>query len=374
MEGFADGPLELEMLPAGYGDALLLTWGPPQDRHRLLVDGGPAGAYSTVRGRLREVAGEGPLELMVLTHVDADHIEGTLLLSNDADLDIGIREYWFNGPAQIMPDLGGRQGEMLAALISGRGIPLNAAFGAKAVCAPDTGARPVRCLPGGLTLTVLGPDAAALTAMRKAWLPELKDGGLAFDSPEQALEELRRRTARTLDATFLKGNGPPDVAKLLGSPISKDRAPANRSSIVLLAEYAGNAVLLPGDATPAALRTAVRQLLEERGLARLHLAALKLPHHGSARNITPELLQLLPADAYLFSSDGAKFGHPDDAGVARCLAHGKKGAALAFNYHNPRTLRWGDQRVLAPRENRALHPPPGGAGLVLSIPPVGPRP
>jgi hypothetical protein len=29
----------------------------------------------------------------VLTHIDADHIEGTLLLTNDAGLDVGICEY-----------------------------------------------------------------------------------------------------------------------------------------------------------------------------------------------------------------------------------------------------------------------------------------
>ena len=152
------GPLELELLPARHGDALLLTWGPLADRRRMLIDGGPASAYPKVSARLRAVAADGPLDLLVLTHIDADHIEGTLLLTNDADLDIGICEYWFNGPAQVAPKLGTAQGEMLAALVGARGIPLNAAFGKAAVCAPDAAVLPVHRLPGGLTLTVLGPD------------------------------------------------------------------------------------------------------------------------------------------------------------------------------------------------------------------------
>jgi hypothetical protein len=362
------GPLELELLPARHGDALLLTWGPLADRHRLLIDGGPASAYLKVSERLREVAAEGPLDLLVLTHIDADHIEGTLLLTNDADLDIGIEEYWFNGPAQISPRLGTAQGEMLAALIGARGIPLNAAVGKAAICAPDAGALPVHRLPGGLTLTVLGPDSGSLTKLSAEWLGTLKDDGLAFDSEAQALEALRGRTGLNPAKTFLSGERRrPSIPDLLQMPSPNDTSTPNRSSIVLLAEYAGNSVLLPGDATPTALLTGVRRLLAERSLDRVHLTALKLPHHGSTRNITKGLLELLPADNYLFSSDGGRYGHPDDAGVAKCLAYGNPGSALVFNYRNPRTKQWQDTQVLRRRGNRALYPAAGAEGVGLSL-------
>jgi hypothetical protein len=361
------GPLELELLPARHGDALLLTWGPLADRHRMLIDGGPASAYPKVAARLREVAAEGPLDLLVLTHIDADHIEGTLLLTNDADLDIGIGEYWFNGPAQVAPKLGAAQGEMLAALIGARGIPLNAAFGAAAVCAPDAAAPPVHHLPGGLTLTVLGPDREDLAKLRREWLSGFEDGELVFASEEQALEELRRRSGLNPAVTYLSGPERPSIDDLLQTPSSPDTSAPNRSSIVLLAEYAGNTVLLPGDATPHALRAGVRRLLAERSLERLDLAALKLPHHGSTRNITKDLLELLPADSYLFSSDGTTFGHPDDAGVAKCLEYGRPDSALMFNYQTPRTLQWQDEEYLEPRGHRALYPADGAEGIALSM-------
>jgi hypothetical protein len=362
------GPLELEMLPAKHGDALLLTWGPLTGRHRLLIDGGPASAYPKVGARLREVAAQGPLDLLVLTHIDADHIEGTLLLTNDADLSIGIGEYWFNGPAQISPRLGTAQGEMLAALIGARGIPLNAAFGKAAIRAPDAGSLPVHRLPGGLTLTVLGPDSTSLTKLSAEWLGTLKDGGLAFDSEAQALEALRKRTELNPAKTYLSGERRrPSISDLLQMPSPKDTSTANRSSIVLLAEYAGSSVLLPGDATPTALLTGVRRLLAERSLDRVHLTALKLPHHGSTRNVTKELLELLPADNYLFSSDGGRHDHPDDVAVAKCLAYGNPGSALVFNYRNPRTLQWQDEQVLRRRRNRALYPAAGAEGVALSL-------
>jgi beta-lactamase superfamily II metal-dependent hydrolase len=363
------GPLELELLPAKHGDALLLTWGSSTERRRLLIDGGPAGAYPKVGARLREIAGHGPLDLLVLTHIDADHIEGTLLLTNDAELNLGIDQYWFNGPAQVSPKLGAAQGEMLAALIGARRIPLNRAFGSAAVCVPDTGSLPVHRLPGGLTLTVLGPDRDALARLRDVWLGTLEDGGLVFASPEQALEALRARAGLNPAVTFLSGQrSRPDITALLQEPSRNDTSPPNRSSIVLLAEYAGNAVLLAGDATPVTLMSGVRRLLAERGLERLELAALKLPHHGSTRNVTKELLERLPAENYLFSSDGGKFGHPDDAGVAKCLAYGKPDSALVFNYRNPRTLQWQDDDVLKPHRNRALYPAAGSEGVTVSMP------
>jgi hypothetical protein len=361
------GPLELNLLPARHGDALLITWGPLADRHRMLIDGGPASAYPKVGARLREVAAEGPLDLLVLTHIDADHIEGTVLLTNDAELDIGIGEYWFNGPAQLAPKLGAAQGEMLAALIGWRGIPLNAAFGKAAICAPDAGARPVHRLPGGLTLTVLGPGRDDLAKLRGEWFSALRDGGLVFASEKQALEALRARSGLNPAVTFLSGRKRPNITDLVQTPSANDTSAPNRSSIVLLAEYAGNTVLLPGDATPGALLAGIRRLLAERSRQRLELTAFKLPHHGSTRNITKDLLELLPADNYLFSSDGGIFGHPDDAGVAKCLAYGKPGSALLFNYRNPRTLQWQDQDVLGPRGNRALYPPAGTEGIALSM-------
>ena len=368
MNEIRHGPLEIELLPAKHGDALLLTWGRPFERHHLLIDGGPARAYPDVGARLREVVAPRSLDLLVLTHIDADHIEGTLLLTNDADLDIGIGEYWFNGPAQVAPDLGAAHGEMLAALIGARGIPLNAAFDKAAVCTPDAGPLPVRCLPGGLTLTVVGPDRAALAKLRQEWLPTMRDEKLVFSSEEEALEALRARTRLNPRDTFLSGDKKrPDVIDLLRTPSPKDTSAPNRSSIVLLAEYAGNTVLLCGDATPATLTAGVRRLLAERGAEHLDLTALKLPHHGSTRNITKELLELAPADHYLFSSNGGTYGHPDDAGVAKCLAYGKRGSALVFNYRNQRTLRWQDEDALRPRGNSVVYPGAGEEGVALSM-------
>jgi beta-lactamase superfamily II metal-dependent hydrolase len=363
------GNFEIELLPARHGDAILLTWGPVDDRHHLLVDGGPARGYTQVATKMAEVASAGALDLLVLTHIDADHIEGTILLTNDAGVGIGVDEIWFNGPGQLSDELSAAQGEMFAALVGARDIPLNRAFEGRAVRIHDDEPLPVRDLHG-LTLTVLGPDARSLRRLRDAWNPTLDDEGLRFATPEEALAALRRRRSLNPDDAYLAAPEEPEpswVSELAGKPAPLDDSVPNASSIVLLAEYAGASVLLAGDATAPELTAGVRRLLAERELDHLDLTALKVPHHGSVRNVTQGLLALIPADHYLFSSDGSRFGHPDAAGVARVLEYGRPEAELVFNYRTPQTLLWDDEAVLAGSTVR--YPEPGGHGVRVSLSP-----
>ncbi len=361
------GDLLVEMLPARHGDALLLTWGEEGRRRRMLIDGGPATAYESVRTRLVEVADEGPLDLLVLTHIDGDHIEGLILLVNDAAVALDIKNMWFNGSAQLVDEMGPVQGEILSALVTARDIPWNAHFGNRAVCVDDDGPLPVRELPGGLRLTVLGPDRATLRRLRDNWRQTCEDAHLEFGSAEEALAVLRGRKYLNPAAGYL-GEERLDVHALATAAAPKDYSLSNKSSIVLLAEYGSARVLLAGDATPGALVPAIRRLLAERGLVRLPLSAFKLPHHGSAGNVTAEVLDLAPAEHYLFSSDGSQFGHPDDSAVARVLEASNGGVNLVFNYRTGHTRQWDSRRPAADGYHYTTHyPDEGAAGVALAL-------
>lgn len=369
MDQMSRGDLEVELLPARHGDAILLSWGPSEDRHRILIDGGPAGAYPQIAARMAEVASTGPLDLLVLTHIDADHIEGAILLVNDADVGVDIRDIWFNGPAQLSDELSEAQGEMFAALIGARALPHNQAFDSRAVGVLTECALPTRDLPG-LRLTVLGPDQRALNRQRDAWTHSLGDEGLLFDTPQDALDALRRRGSLNPDTVYLGGPEQVDaawVADLASRPAAPDASVPNAASIVLLAEHGDTSVLLTGDATAQVITDGLRRLLAERGLDHLELTAMKVPHHGSVRNLSRALLTLAPADHYLFSSDGGRHGHPDAEGVARVLAYGKPGAELVFNYQTPQTLLWDHQSALG--GSTARYPAAGTEGIRVALSP-----
>ena len=73
------GGNRVEMLPGGHGDALLVEYGTTSKKHRILIDAGTQPSYPHVKARLLDVP-DGGLDLLVVTHVDTDHIAGVLPL------------------------------------------------------------------------------------------------------------------------------------------------------------------------------------------------------------------------------------------------------------------------------------------------------
>ena len=81
----------------------------------------------------------------------------------------------------------------------------------------------------------------------------------------------------------------------------------------MLAECEGKRMLLTGDARDDHILAG----LDEAGIAKdgkTHVDILKLPHHGSIRNMRPEFFERVTADHYVISANG-RDGNPetDDA-------------------------------------------------------------
>ncbi len=363
------GTLRIEMLPAGHGDALMLEYGAPGDLRRILVDGGPATAYEAVSGRLRELPPEQRrFELLVMTHVDADHIEGILMLLNDRGVAVEVGDVWFNGYRHLPTDeLGPPQGEMLSAVIEERGLAWNAGFRGGPVQVHGSGRLPCVELAGGLRLTLLGPGREELVQLRRVWQREVRRAGFEPGSTRDARDLLERQKRLTPLDTYL-GTREVDVASLASRASDLDSSVTNASSVAFLAELGDRRVLLTGDATPKVLTTQLRALLSERGLDRLPLDAFKVPHHGSRNNLTAGLVRMLPSRYYLFSTDGKYFGHPDEAAVARVVVGAPREAELVFNYRTGRNELWGDSSLQVRHGYLARFPEDGQAGIGVDLP------
>lgn len=92
----------IQMLPAASGDCIYLEF--PDSDFRMLIDGGYAKTYQKyLKKFLLKLAAEGKrLNLIVVTHIDDDHISGirALLKENGNSRNpriIEIDEIWFNG-------------------------------------------------------------------------------------------------------------------------------------------------------------------------------------------------------------------------------------------------------------------------------------
>lgn len=312
----------LEALEAKHGDALLLHYG-SRDKPRLaVIDGGPGGVYAGVlEPRLNEIRDERGLgddepldiELMMVSHLDADHITGILQLMRklrdrkqaQKPLPWKIQRFWHNAFPDLAADeelgkanaasitasfgdvIGFDQSGLLASVGQGRelrdlanvlGVSGNKPF--NSIVKFPHQKNPVK-LPD-LELTVVGPDEKNLKLLQEDWNKKVK-----------ALLQKKEKEAKVEVAAYL------------------DKSVYNLSSIVVLAKSEGKTMLLTGDArgnyTLDALRGA--GILKDEPL---QLDVLKLPHHGSDRNVEDDYFELLQAKHYVISADG-RHGNPDVA-------------------------------------------------------------
>lgn len=303
--------ITIEMLPAAHGDALWIEYGTGRNIRRILIDGGPARSYETGLRRRMAMLPEHQrkFELVVVTHIDADHIDGSLILLQEkkpGGLNFETKEFWFNGWAQL-PKLDTAtyaplQGEFLGGLLDkDRGLKSvwNKSFKNGPVMVGDKLSPPIE-LEGGAKITILGPTASELKRLRARWQSAIRDF-----TPGDVNEALRRLKER-------RDYRPPATPAVFAVPqYGSDRTPANGSSISFLLEYGDASILLPGYAHAGTLANSLAQLAAQRGVPRLKIDAVKLPHHGSMGNVSSEWLQLVDCQRWLISTNGAIFGHPD---------------------------------------------------------------
>ena len=302
--------LALTAVQAFFGDCLLLEFGDDNDPKYILIDGGPADTYSEhLMEVLRELKQDGhDLELVVLSHVDTDHVTGLLDYIGDIRAATAglpaVHALWHNSfaktidvngtiatraqtllataTAQVMSNSavvinGIPEGNQLRTQALAVPIPLNQGFPDEVLIA-DTAGAPKEF--SNLTLAVVGPTQANLDRLREEWEAWLETAEEAVNS------------------------GKPHVMA------NSDRSTANLSSIQLLATADDKSILLTGDGRSDHLVQALGQanLLDAQG--KMHVNLLKLPHHGSDRNATKTFFKKITADIYLASADGTN-GNPD---------------------------------------------------------------
>ena len=350
---------DIEVLPAGHGDSLWIEYGDAATTHRWLID---CGTQRTANALLQRVDAVPPaerfLELFVLSHIDSDHIGGALPFFKSVQKGLRFGDVWFNGWRHVSGSLGARQGEMFSKAIHDLELPWNVWREGGAVVV-DGGELPVHVLPGGMKLTLLSPSPEKLGKLAPVWTNELKRYGL-------------EPGGRVDYGKLLKGtpSTSTDVDALAGEPFGGDNGVPNGTSIAMLAEFGGAAVLFAADAHAPMLVESIRALLRRRGVERLKLDAFKVSHHASQNNVSTDLVQLLDCPRYLVSTNGDHFCHPDRQAIARLIKYGRPGGvppALVFNYRSPYNEVWADPGLQKKYEYSTVYPPDGREGITVSL-------
>ena len=92
--------MDISILRVAQGDCIWIRW-KDQSVHNLIVDSGPARTKAMFRHLVQDeiIAKNECIDLLVLTHIDDDHIRGFLYYLADHDTEIAnndCKEIWFN--------------------------------------------------------------------------------------------------------------------------------------------------------------------------------------------------------------------------------------------------------------------------------------
>nr|WP_315220535.1 hypothetical protein [uncultured Duganella sp.] len=362
----------IEMLAAKHGDALWVEYLDGKRTRRLCIDGGPIGAYAALESCLARLPDDDKrVELLVVTHVDTDHIEGIirLLAMPRAKWPIAPQDIWFNGYRHVAPqdELGGREGEMISALIHERDHKSwNKAFGGKAVAlGGDEEALPEIPLAGGMVLTLLSPDRAKLEKMAKKWRQDLVKFKMTAGDLDAAWKQLASLPRFKLGEESTLGSA--DLGDELRDMLKKvDGSEANGSSIAFLARCNGKSCLFLADAHRDIINRSLKKLAKQEGET-LRVDAVKMSHHGSKNNLTAEFFDLVDAKHYLFSTNGDIHDHPDAAAVEAVIAGSTREPVLWFNYRSPFTQPYEARARLPGARFTTRFPAPGEEGIVVAL-------
>jgi beta-lactamase superfamily II metal-dependent hydrolase len=333
----------LEVRRARNGDCLLLHFGSNDDAGLIMIDGGPKGVYQEyLKPRLKEIKAARGLstddalrvDLLMVSHVDNDHIQGILDLTKELieELDdrkpqlLRVLSFWHNSFDDI---IGEKPDELTEAFRSQFGtaaasgeFPVEAGLGIDGLgIADEVVADNLKVLASIEQGYRLRTDAEKLDFPRN---PEF--GGKLIIATKDAksidmgrglkmtvvgpmkpeVEALRQKHDEWLRTLKKKGSAQETLAAYV------DKSVPNLSSLVVLAEVADKRILLTGDARGDKIIEGlqVAGLMGQDGGGSLHVEVLKVPHHGSSNNLEPGFFERITADHYVFSGNG-EYGNPE---------------------------------------------------------------
>lgn len=308
--------MKLRCLQAEHGDAFIIEISDGDEKHYVVIDGGPSSKYciDDIVGELNKLS---QIDLMVLTHYDDDHIAGLIEYVNGHQQgNFPVKRIWSNcskdihvsttstisyGQAQTL--------DTLLEIIAGRQVLIKEDKINNTLPKIDL---------GFCKIQILSPSPASLKANIEMYVKEM--GTIASTRVDADSKKALEVLANNMNKKCKEGV---DVI--------------NRSSIAFTIEAEGKTFLMMGDADP----WIVLAKLNELGYTEdnpLQVDLMKVSHHGSKNNTCNELLDVLNCSNYLISTNGG-YGntyHPDRETIAKILLHSKRKSevptTLYFNY------------------------------------------
>jgi beta-lactamase superfamily II metal-dependent hydrolase len=320
--------LELRILQAEHGDSIVISGELDGEFRNILIDGGPAKAFEVqliprplqlflndVKRKTQKV------DLLVLTHVDDDHIGGLIAGFNKhgylTDL---TQEVWFNSGKLILSYLDQPiDNSHFVVLKNSTGANTSIGQGIKLedhLTELDVWSHP---------LIKVGDEIDRFSCKFKILSPSM--------SKLEKLSVKWEKERISVNTSASKKDWSQSFEQLLATDkFKEDNSIHNGSSLAFVFEYEGKALLLLGDAHPSTVVESLKAL-GYSAQNPLQIDYVKVSHHGSKANTNDDLLTLIDCNNFIISANGNHHGLPNKKTLARIIKYFPN-ANLMFNYPN----------------------------------------
>lgn len=302
--------MEIDMLNAGAGDCFFIHYIFEDRGHNIWVDGGIGSTYRKIKRKISEIKDRNEIiDLLVVTHVDADHIRGILRFFSDKSNDFKlVKRVLFNSTSTLASFFSESKNASREVVIPGdstqcsfnEGITLEKILleldllEEKPIMSGD-----IVELPGA-KIKILSPDYNSLLKLNDEW------------EEEPSIDSVTCSLKNDYDLSF---------NQLKDNQFQVDNRVVNQASIAFLLEHESKKIVMLADSNPNIVVSALQKLgINEENP--LKVDCIKISHHGSRKNTSDDLLRHLISQLYLISSNSRCY--PSKETLARIIYKNNK--------------------------------------------------
>jgi beta-lactamase superfamily II metal-dependent hydrolase len=323
--------MKIKFLKAFNGDAILISFNESGETRNILIDGGMPATFLQKNKKSKLEYGElkinidlirennEKIDLLIITHVDDDHIGGVLKwFENDKEAYKIIGKVWFNS------------GKLISEYFDEQEIPEN-----------------ILEFPNDNILTSIGQGVnfEDYIESKGIWdrriviaLEYFEYLGIKFKILSPSPDKLRlllgkweKEAPESLDTSANKNDYDLTLTEHIASDkFKEDTAIHNGSSIAFILTFEKKNFVFLADAHPKIVVNSLKAFGYSKEKP-LNAELVKISHHGSKANNSLEMLELIKTNKYVISTNGDKHAHPNKQFLAR-LASINENCELYFNY------------------------------------------
>lgn len=365
--------IKIKVYPASNGESILIECN-GEEQTNILVDCGYASTYKYIKDDLLEIKKNNKnLDLLILTHIDNDHINGARKLFDDyVNNEIcEILEIWYNDYFSIY-DIENDKEELcrieynIFKLLKDDEYPfdpneigeknisyksanllvdylqkdiirskLNRSFGGAVYI--NNNCREKRVfINDEVEIILLGPTKEILLELLNEWREYLKSSG--FENDIVKSDEL----GKAFELFYVNQLEETDEESYFDKECSSnneleyyldfdkiDKKIENRSSIAFILKFYDKKLLFLGDSSPIDYEKVISNIYKNN---KLQFDLVKVAHHGSKYNTSYKIFDMITSKRYLISTNGSVFDHPDLESISKIIMKQKESKELYFNY------------------------------------------